>query len=279
MQDARENKQQGRILLTGFMLIIGVVAWYFGRHWYANWREEEAAGKAAIEAATDVALTELRFITPKEVLARLEREENMLLIDIRQKEDFNLEHVVDSLSIPVTTINSFSSLQGQLVIVITGSEIPNETLKGIHEFFTERRYTFAFLEGTLNEWKAAGGTTISTGDPTSIFDYSKVIFISPDQVSATAIELSDPLFLDVRSEEVFKKEHIPGAINIPLSDLERRRAEIPRGKSVFIYGENDYESYQGGVRLFDLNLFGARVIRGGFGAWKEKQLPTTTETR
>ncbi len=279
MQDTRENKQQGRILLIGFMLILGVVAWYFGRYWYTNWQEEKAAAKAAIEASTDVALTELRFLTPKDVLDRLERDENMLLIDIRQKEDFDIEHIIDSLSIPVTTINSFSSLQGQLIIIITGSEIPNETLKGIHGLFTERRYTFAFLEGTLNEWKAAGGTTISTGDPTSIFDYSKVIFIPPDQVSTTAIELSDPLFLDVRSVDAFKKEHIPGAINIPLSDLERRRTEISLGKSVFIYGENDYESYQGGVRLFDLNIFGARVIRGGFVAWKEKQLPITTGTR
>lgn len=278
MEESTNNKRQGRGLFIGFLLITGVVLWYGGRFWYEG-RQEKAAEKEKMEAVideADTALTDLRFLTPKEVLARLERQENILFIDIRTKEEFDVEHVVDAVSMPVTLLNTFAPTSGQLVIVVSGPNIPNQTLKGIHGLFTERKYTFAFLQGSVADWKLAGGTTISTGDPTSLFDYSKIISINPEAVPAAAQELSTVLFLDVREESAFRKEHLPGAINVPLVDLERRRSDIPKGKSLFVYGANDYESYQGGVRLFDLNFYGTRVIRGGFAAWKEKGLPILT---
>lgn len=278
MEEETQNKGQGRVLFIGFLLILGVIVWYGGRFWYEGRQESKAEdAQTNQEEAQGTELTDLRFLTPKEILARLERQEKILFIDIRTKEEFDVEHVVDAVSVPVPLINNFSPTAGQLVIVISGPEIPNATLKGIHELFTERKYTFAFLQGNTADWKLAGGTTISTGDPTSLFDYSKVIFINPEQVPSAAQELSGALFLDIREESLFRKEHIPGAINIPLVDLERRRADIPKGKSIFVYGSNDYESYQGGVRLFDLNFYGARVIRGGFTAWKERTLPTVME--
>ncbi len=271
---AHNNRGRGRVVFIGFLLIIGVAFWYGGKLWYDRYQEKEEEAAIKEQTVSDTALTDLRFLTPKEVLARRERQEDMLFVDIRSKEEFDTEHVVDAVSVPVTLLNTFSAHSGQLVIVVSGPAIPNQTLKGIHELFTERKYTFAFLQGSIVDWKLAGGTTISSGDPASLFDYSKVIFINPDQVPTIAQELSTVFFLDVREESAFEKEHLPGAINIPLSDLERRRSDIPKGASIFVYGENDYESYQGGVRLFDLNFFGARVIRGGFTAWKEKGLPT-----
>lgn len=278
MEKKTKNRGQGRVLFIGSLLVLGVIVWYGGRFWYEEHQESKVEDAKANQGETQATeLTDLRFLTPKEILARLERQEKILFIDIRTKEEFDVEHVVDAVSVPVTIINNFSPTAGQLVIVISGQNIPNATLKGIHDLFTERKYTFAFLQGNTADWKLAGGATISTGDPTSLFDYSKVIFINPEQVPSAAQELSSALFLDIREESMFQKEHIPGAMNIPLVDLERRRADIPKGKSIFVYGSNDYESYQGGVRLFDLNFYGARVIRGGFLAWKEKTLPTVME--
>ena len=140
-----------------------------------------------------------------------------------------------------------------------------------------RNYTFAFLEGTITDWKFAGGTTISTGDPDSSLDYTKVIFITPEEVMRIVDTLADPFFIDVRSATDFQKSHIPGSINLPLAEFERRRSEIPQGKSIFVYGANDYESYQGGVRLFDLGFLGSRAIRGGFTLWQEQKLPATNQ--
>lgn len=266
--------RKGIVVIIGLLSIVGIIVWYVGRAWYASRHDTPVGTDEA--AATGVDMTELKFLTPKELLARLGREEKLLLIDIRPKESYAAEHIVDAISVPAPTLNAFAPGNGQTVIIISGPEIANETLKSIHLLFTDRSYQFAFLQGTVTDWRFAGGTTISSGDPESPLDYSKIIFIENDQVLALAATLVSPLYLDVRENELYTAGHLPGAINIPLHELERRRADIPRQKSIFVYGNNEFESYQAGVRLFDIGFFGVRVIRGGFDAWKEKSLPIET---
>jgi len=43
------------------------------------------------------------------------------------------------------------------------------------------------------------------------------------------------LFLDVRTPQEFAQGVIPGALQIPISELERRRAEIPKNRPVIVY--------------------------------------------
>lgn len=262
------------VVLSGLILILGVGLWYIGHTWYQNYRAKQT--EQALETTDAVDMTELKFLTAKEVLARLDRKETLLLIDVRPKESYDAEHIVDSVSEPASTLNAFTPNKGQVVIIISGPEVSNTTLKGIHLLFKKNGYQFAFLQGTITDWRLAGGTTLSSGDPESGIDYAKVIFIEPDQVLPLSTTLVTPLFLDVRSNEDFQRSHLPSALNIPLDTLERQREDIPRQKSIFVYGSNDFESYQGGVRLFDLGFFGVRVIRNGFMGWQEKKLPVET---
>jgi rhodanese-related sulfurtransferase/DNA-binding transcriptional ArsR family regulator len=46
--------------------------------------------------------------------------------------------------------------------------------------------------------------------------------------------------LDVRPPEEFAAGHLPGAINIPIRELERRLKELPRGKEVIAYCRGPY---------------------------------------
>lgn len=268
------SSHQGRVVFIGFILVFGIIAWSIGRAWFQEGSASPAESTITEEA--DTPLSDIRFFSAKEILARISRNEDLLLIDVRPREEFDTEHIVDSLSTPVTTLATFSPPTGKLIIVVTGPDIPNQTIRGIDTLFKERKYTYAFLEGGLIEWGVAGGSTISTGDPASLFDYSKVIFVNPSEIESAFRSTVNPRFLDVRSESLFAKEHLPEAINIPLNELEKRRTEIPRGTTLFVYGANDYESYQGGVRLFDLNFFGTRVIKGGMIGWKEQKLPVIT---
>lgn len=270
-----DSQQQGRILWLGFLLIIGIIFWYGWQFWHERAEIDSVADQGKSDST--IPLTDLRFLTAKEILARLKRNESIQFVDVRPREAFDTEHIVDALSVPVNLLSSFNPPPGKLLIVVSGAEVSNETLKGIHQLFKSRDYTFAFLEGTITDWKFAGGTTISTGDPDSSLDYTKVIFITPAEVMRIVDTLADPFFIDVRSAADFQKSHIPQSINLPLAEFERRRSEIPQGKSIFVYGTNDYESYQGGVRLFDLGFLGSRAIRGGFTAWQEQKLPVTSQ--
>ena len=136
-----QSRKNRRVVLIGFLAILVVIAWYVGRAWYDKHHE---ANIQQDETSDEIKLTDLKFLYPKEVLARLDRKENILFIDIRPRESYDLEHIVDAVSVPATTLNTFTPGSDQLVIVISGPELPNDILKGVHLLFKERKFQFAF---------------------------------------------------------------------------------------------------------------------------------------
>jgi rhodanese-related sulfurtransferase len=62
----------------------------------------------------------------------------------------------------------------------------------------------------------------------------KTIVIKPDEVAVKITEGQPPVIVDVRSEKEFQAGHLPGAINIPLGELEQRQVELdPAAPTVF----------------------------------------------
>lgn len=43
------------------------------------------------------------------------------------------------------------------------------------------------------------------------------------------------VFVDVRTPKEYKQGHIPGAINIPVSEIAERLNELPKDKQVYVY--------------------------------------------
>lgn len=43
------------------------------------------------------------------------------------------------------------------------------------------------------------------------------------------------LFVDVRNPDVYDQAHIPGAVLMPLREIPRRYAELPRGRQLIFY--------------------------------------------
>ena len=67
---------------------------------------------------------------------------------------------------------------------------------------------------------------------------------SAGQEEAPRISLADAkadfdagkaIFVDSRPEEAYKAEHITGAINVPLSDVETKYKNIPTDKKIIVY--------------------------------------------
>ena len=48
-------------------------------------------------------------------------------------------------------------------------------------------------------------------------------------------DAGDAIFIDSRGADSYKDEHIKGAINIPLADVDKRLKEIPKGKKIIAY--------------------------------------------
>ena len=81
--------------------------------------------------------------------------------------------------------------------------------------------------------------------------------------------------LDVRPSEEFAAGHVPGAVNIPIHELERRLSELPRRKEVVAYCRGPYclMSYDA-VYLLRQKGLKARRLRDGMPEWRLAGLPT-----
>ncbi|GKU79060.1 rhodanese-like domain-containing protein [Paenibacillus sp. L3-i20] len=79
--------------------------------------------------------------------------------------------------------------------------------------------------------------------------------------------IQDAILIDVREPHEFKSGHIPGAKNLPLSQLSSRMNELPKDKPVFVYCQSGMRSKRAAV-IFKKNGIPSIVnLQGGIMAW------------
>lgn len=80
----------------------------------------------------------------------------------------------------------------------------------------------------------------------------------------------DSLLIDVREPHEYKGGFIPGAKNIPLSQLSRRMGEIPKERDVFLYCRSGMRSKNAAKMLARNGYRKLAHLQGGIGAWSGK---------
>ena len=79
------------------------------------------------------------------------------------------------------------------------------------------------------------------------------------------------ILLDVRTEDEYNAEHISGAINIPLSELETRIGELDKSKTIVVYCRTGDISREASEILVVQHGFELVYnMLGGIEAWREK---------
>ena len=80
--------------------------------------------------------------------------------------------------------------------------------------------------------------------------------------------------LDVRPCEEFAAGHLPGAINIPVNELQKRLRELPKGKEVVAYCRGPFclMSFEA-VQLLRKKGIKARRLVDGMPEWRTAGLP------
>jgi rhodanese-related sulfurtransferase len=95
----------------------------------------------------------------------------------------------------------------------------------------------------------------------------------PVEVSHQIQEKGDIAIIDVRAMEDYKKEHIPGAVNIPkekwdtLEGLKKESLNV-----LYCYSQVCHLAAQAAVHFSDKG-YAVMEMEGGFKAWKEHNLP------
>jgi rhodanese-related sulfurtransferase/DNA-binding transcriptional ArsR family regulator len=106
-----------------------------------------------------------------------------------------------------------------------------------------------------------------------------------DRNSAEAVEMSELLkrarskrvvILDTRPAREYVAGHIPGAISVPVDELQQRLKELTRDKEYVAYCRGPYCVYADrAVEMLRANGRRARRLAGGFPEWRSDGFPVS----
>lgn len=79
---------------------------------------------------------------------------------------------------------------------------------------------------------------------------------------------SNHVLIDVREKTEYSKGFIPGAVNIPLSELKRRLDEVPKNREILLYCRGGMRSKQAAFILKKNGYTKISQLQGGILSWK-----------
>lgn len=104
---------------------------------------------------------------------------------------------------------------------------------------------------------------------------------APDELAQTGrkellaqAKRGEVIVIDVRPQEEFEAAHLPHARSMPLAELERRLAELPRDKEVVAYCRGPFCLFSDeALKLLAGQGYRARKLRDGVAEWQAAGLP------
>ena len=121
----------------------------------------------------------------------------------------------------------------------------------------------------VGDWSAKSRMTTATGE---------CLIISLSGAEKLFTE-NAAIFIDARSDEDFRKGHIPGAKSLPWQDVDRRFIEVIEDVSpdmtiiTYCNGESCKLSLDLALFLLDMGFKHVRVLVNGWTVWQEGCLP------
>lgn len=92
------------------------------------------------------------------------------------------------------------------------------------------------------------------------------------------LETGDVTLLDVRPREEYRAGHVPGAMSMPLEELERRLTEIPRDRPVIAYCRGPWCVFAvDAVAALRDHGYAATRMEAGVSEWRVAGYPVAVE--
>ena len=96
-----------------------------------------------------------------------------------------------------------------------------------------------------------------------------------DVASQRATDIS---CIDVRSATEFASGHIPGAINVPLDEIEKRTADLSPDKPLLLVCQTGQRA-RIAADLLRPCRYDVRILEGGTKAWQDAKLPIVASVK
>ncbi len=270
MENEEKNKKYLTAGFIGFFLILVVALVTIFRSNLSP--EKNSAEIKSMDSKEEVSPEEKRSIGAKDLMNKIIQRENLVILDIRSAEEYQKEHLADSISMPFVNLEeSVNSLSKDKTYILIDDDYAESSLLAM-QMLSENKITNVFyLQGGFSSWKSQYYPTISSGDPNSFVDQTKVKYIKSDKLKELMAQDPQLMIIYLGNMEAFKLEHIKGAINIFLDDLEKEKAKIPLGRKVVLYDNNGLWAFMGAVRLYDMGFFNILAMSDGLEGWKNNK--------
>ena len=191
-------------------------------------------------------------------------ETRALVLDTRNASDFAKMFIPNSINIGLD--GSFAMWVGEMIADIK-QEILLVTDEGKEEESMVRLsrigydHTIGYLKGGMNAWVDANFETDSI-----------------QRITAKELEnmnLEETKIFDIRKKSEFDSEHLQGAINVPLNEINNHLAEFPKDEKFIIHCAGGYRSMIASSILKQRGWENFADVAEGFKGIKECQLPVT----
>lgn len=190
-------------------------------------------------------------------------ETGALVLDTRDAGDFAKGFIPNSINIGLE--GNFAQWVGEMIpdvkqqiLLVTDEGKEEEAITRLSRVGYD--YTVGYLEGGFSTWKDSGK------------DLETVKRISPT-VFENTLKTEKPLVIDVRKKSEFDSEHIIGAINVPLNEINQHLAQFPKDKPFILHCAGGYRSMIASAILKQRGWDNFVDVLGGFKEISQTGVP------
>ena len=100
--------------------------------------------------------------------------------------------------------------------------------------------------------------------------------VTPAELAAQLESDAPPIVLDVRTLREWNEGHIPGAMHIPIDEMNDRKHTVPQDRDVVVHCGVAPRARMAEKMLMRIGHERVFHLDGGFNAWKAAELPVET---
>lgn len=194
----------------------------------------------------------------------LANETHALVLDTRSPADFAQGFIPNSINIGLD--GNFAMWVGEMItdikqeiLLVTESGREEEAIIRLSRVGYDN--TIGYLEGGFEAWR------------NSAHEVDAVNRMNPEEFEKAY--QSQPLIIDVRKRSEFDSEHVIGAINVPLNEINQHLSMFPKEEEFILHCAGGYRSMIAASILKSRGYDNFKDIDKGFGGIKNTSVPRT----
>ncbi|MEW6008798.1 MAG: rhodanese-like domain-containing protein [Candidatus Omnitrophota bacterium] len=223
-------------------------------------------------------------ITSKELYSRLQKKEKVVVLDVREENEYKGKHIPNAIWFPKSKFDKqdqdvLKKLQGidkkAMVVTYCGA---GHRSSYVAKKLREAGYNAYNLDG-ISLWEKENLPLVR--GPKLLPSEEPAIIHLEEAYENYYLLFKDIVWVDVRENEDYKRGHVKGALGIPLSEIEARFIEIPQDKEIVLYCEGTWdggscEASRSAGRILIKKGYkqgNIKVFEDGYGAWENAGYP------